>query len=255
MLTFNEKMNLMTDQKYPLAAKYDPKWIYDHKDGGHCLWLVESLSRILTLTPGMKILDLGCGNALTSIFLAKEYGVTVFAVDIIQPDENLKRIRNADVDHLVIPIQADAHRLPFASGFFDVVIAINSYQFFGTADNYTTNHLSRLLRPGGQFGLVLFGPDQEFVRQVPDFLEPSWWPDFYFFHFLDWWKWHILKTKLFNLQKADDMDRDGVRITHLWSKIMDHDQESPTGDIMRWNRFVFTRNSLDPNDLRTEKHI
>ncbi len=51
------------------------------------------------------------------------------------------------------------------------------------------------------------------------------------------------------------MDGDGVRITHLWSKIMNHDQESPTGNIMRWNRFVFIRNGLNAHDLRTIKHI
>jgi len=255
MLTHHEKMILITDEKYPLSAHYDPEWIFENCDGGHCFWLIESLSHILKLRPGMRVLDLGCGHAITSIFLAKEFGVTVYAVDIDQPDSNYLRIKDAGVEDRVIPIQADAHRLPFASGFFDVIIAINSYQFFGTADNFTTNHISRLLRPGGQLGLVLFGPDKEFNHQVPDSLKPSWWPDFYFFHSLDWWTWHILKTELFDLKHADDMDGDGVRITHLWSKIMNHDQESPTGNIMRWNRFVFIRNGLNAHDLRTIKHI
>ena len=30
----------------------------------------------------MKILDLGCGKGLTSIFLAKEFGVQVYATDL-----------------------------------------------------------------------------------------------------------------------------------------------------------------------------
>ena len=68
MLNHKEKMTMMSDEKYALAAKYDPEWIYENRNGGQCLWLVESLSRILTLTPGMKVLDLGCGNAITSIF-------------------------------------------------------------------------------------------------------------------------------------------------------------------------------------------
>lgn len=255
MLNYKEKMALMSDEKYPLAAKYDPEWIYENRNGGQCLWLAESLSRILTLTPGMKVLDLGCGNAITSIFLANEFGVTVYAVDLVSPDENHLRIQEAGVADLVIPIQADAHRLPFATGFFDVVIAINSYQFFGTADHFATNHLSRFLRPGGRLGVVLFGPDREFEGKVPAFMESSWWPDFYFFHSLDWWKWHLLKTGLFDCEQADDLDGDGVRVTHLWSKIMDHFEESPTGEVMRWNRLVFRRNNLNPEDLRTDKHI
>lgn len=245
----------MKDVKYPLAAKYDSEWIYENRNGGQCLWLIEGLSRIMKLQPGMKVLDLGCGSALTSIFLAKEFGVTVFAVDLVRPDENQKRIIEAGVENLVFPIQADAHRLPFATGFFDAIVSINSYQFFGTADNYTSDCLSHVLKPDGQFGMALFGPDKEFDKEVPEFLKPSWWPDFYFFHSLDWWKWQIEKTGLFDFITGDDFNGDGVRITHLWSKIMDHYDESPTKDVMRWNRLLFSRNQLDANDLRTAKHI
>ena len=76
-MTYEEKMSILIDQKYPLAAKYDPEWIFKNKMGCQCLWLVESLSRIMDLKPNMRVLDMGCGNALTSIFLAKEFGVTV----------------------------------------------------------------------------------------------------------------------------------------------------------------------------------
>lgn len=43
------------------------------------LWLVDSLSQHLQLEPGMRALDLGCGSAITSIFLAREFRVRVFA--------------------------------------------------------------------------------------------------------------------------------------------------------------------------------
>ncbi len=33
----------------------------------------------MNLKPGMRVLDMGCGAGFTSIILAKEYGVTVFA--------------------------------------------------------------------------------------------------------------------------------------------------------------------------------
>lgn len=255
MLTHDEKMKMLVDDNYPLSAKYDPNWMYENRNGCQCLWLVESLSQILPLKPGMKVLDIGCGNALTSIFLAKEYGVTVFAADMIDPSGNLKRIEEAGVENLVIPIRGEAHRLPFSDHFFDIIISINSFQFFGTADNYLSDHMAHLLKPDGWFGLVVFGPDKEFNGKVPEFLEDSWWPDFYYFHSLDWWKWHFEKTKLFDFSQDDDMDGDGVRITHLWSKIMNHFDDSPTKYIMRWNRLVFKRNDLMPDDLRTAKHI
>jgi cyclopropane fatty-acyl-phospholipid synthase-like methyltransferase len=46
----------------------------------------------------MRVLDLGCGRALSSIFLRKEFEVEVWAVDLwFSASENLQRIRDADV--------------------------------------------------------------------------------------------------------------------------------------------------------------
>ena len=57
--------------------------------GPHVLWLAESLSEVFEFKPGMRVLDLGCGRAVSSIFLAQEFGVTVWAADYwIKPSEN-----------------------------------------------------------------------------------------------------------------------------------------------------------------------
>jgi cyclopropane fatty-acyl-phospholipid synthase-like methyltransferase len=250
-MTHSEKMSLLIDEKYPLAAKYDPEWMYENKMGCQCLWLAESLSRAMTLKPGMRVLDMGCGKALTSIFFAKEFGVTVFANDLwISPDENWDRIRKAGVENLVFPIKGEAHDLPYAKGFFDAIISINSFQFFGTADTYLSDYMAHLLRPDGEFGLVVWGPDKEFNGKVPDSMEKSWWPDFYYFHSLDWWRWHFEKTNLFEFVMGDDMDGDGVRITHQWAKVMDKYDEMHNSMAMRWNRMVARRNSAQADDFR-----
>ena len=110
----------------------------------------------------------GCGNALTSIFLAKAFGVTVFANDLwVSPTDNWKRICNAGVENLVFPIHGEAHNLPYADNFFDAVVCINSFQFYGTADNYLSDYMAHLIKPDGQFGLVVWGPDKEFTGKVP----------------------------------------------------------------------------------------
>jgi cyclopropane fatty-acyl-phospholipid synthase-like methyltransferase len=45
------------------------------------------------LPPGGRVPDLGCGKAVTSIFLAKEYDVRVAATYLwIKPAENWQRI-------------------------------------------------------------------------------------------------------------------------------------------------------------------
>ncbi len=112
---------------YPRSAKYDPTWVIENHLGSQCLWLTESLSQVIDFRPGMRVLDIGCGKTLPSIFLAKEFGVQVWAVDPGFPaTENLDRIREAGVEDLVFPIRADARNLPFPKHFFDAAISINA---------------------------------------------------------------------------------------------------------------------------------
>jgi cyclopropane fatty-acyl-phospholipid synthase-like methyltransferase len=66
---------------FPLTAKYDPQWIRDNALGENALCQAESLARRLPFRAGMRILDLGCGKAISSIFLAREFGVQAWAVD------------------------------------------------------------------------------------------------------------------------------------------------------------------------------
>jgi cyclopropane fatty-acyl-phospholipid synthase-like methyltransferase len=61
----------------------------------------------------MRVLDLGCGRAISSIFLAKEFGVTVCAADYwIKATENFPRIEQAGCAASVFPVWAEAHALP-----------------------------------------------------------------------------------------------------------------------------------------------
>ena len=87
----------------------------------------------------MRVLDLGCGRAASSIFLRREFGVEVWATDLwIDPSENLERIQDAGVGDGVFPIHADARALPFAQGFFDAIISLDSFVYYGTDDLYAS---------------------------------------------------------------------------------------------------------------------
>ena len=58
----------------------------------------------MPLEPGTRILDMGCGAALSSIFLAKEFGVEVWAADLwVKPTENWQRITEAGWQVACIP--------------------------------------------------------------------------------------------------------------------------------------------------------
>jgi SAM-dependent methyltransferase len=213
---------LLTDPRYPLSAKYGPQWIVANEVGGHALWLMEALAQKMEPKPGMRVLDLGCGKAIGSIFLAREFGVQVWAVDRrFSPSENWARIKESGVADRVFPIQADALSLPFAAGFFDGIVSVNAYQWFGTDDLYF-GRLIELVRPGGQVGLIMPGLLQEFPGgAVPEHLAPYWSSDFLAWHTTGWWRDHLGRTGLAHIEVADALDdSDGWKLWLRWQEAM-----------------------------------
>ncbi len=59
----------------PRASAWDRHWVESNSLGENVLRLAESLTQVLPLRAGMRVLDLGCGRAVSSIFMAREYGV------------------------------------------------------------------------------------------------------------------------------------------------------------------------------------
>src|SRR5512145_2084376 len=130
--------NRLVCERFPRSSKYHPEWVVASASGGaNSLWLVEWLSAALDLRPGMRVLDLGCGRASSSIFLHREFGVQVWATDLwINASENIQRIRDAGVEDGVFPLHADARALPFAAEFFDAIVCLDCFNYFGTDDLY-----------------------------------------------------------------------------------------------------------------------
>ena len=50
---------------------------------------------------------------------------------------------------LIFPIHGEAHALPYANDFFDAIICINSFQFYGTADNFLIRLYGTSAQTGG----------------------------------------------------------------------------------------------------------
>lgn len=95
--------------------------------------LEEELLQNSKIKSGAVVCDLGSGQGLTSVFLTKEYGYTVYAADLwSDPEENRVFFREMGLDDSqIIPVKADAEALPFEKEFFDAVISTDSYNYFG----------------------------------------------------------------------------------------------------------------------------
>ena len=143
--------------EFPRSSRYDAGWMLGNQMGPNALWLLEWLCERLPIAAGARVLDLGCGKAMTSVFLAKEFGAHVHAVDLwMDPDHNWRRAVEAGVADRVCPLRAEAHALPFAAGYFDAIVSIDAFHYFGT-DLLYVDYLARFLRPGGLLGVVVPG--------------------------------------------------------------------------------------------------
>ena len=156
---------------FPRASRYSPDWLISSISGGaNSLWLAEWLSEVVELKPGMRVLDLGCGRAAQSIFLAREFGVQVWATDLwFSASENQQRSRDAGVDDRVTAVHADARSLPFEPEFFDAIFCIDSFPYFATDDHYLS-YLARFAKPGGVLGLAGACMLQEIDGEIPEHL-------------------------------------------------------------------------------------
>jgi cyclopropane fatty-acyl-phospholipid synthase-like methyltransferase len=189
--------NLISPSSFPLTAKYDPQWIRDNALGENALCQAESLARRLPLRPGMRILDLGCGKAASSIFLAREFGVEVWAADsATSPTENRKRAVACQCEASVFPLRVDAH--------FDAVVAIDSFLYYGTDDRYLS-YLVEFIEPGGYIGVVdiAFTRDVQSIDDAPEYLRPQFEKHWSYVHTVEWWARHWEKTGLVEVRCAE----------------------------------------------------
>ncbi len=206
-------------KNYIKANSYDREFVENHIMGPNPLCLLETVCEHLNLTPDMRILDLGCGMGITSIFLAKEYGAAVYATDLwINPTENFKRIQKFNLEDKVIPIYADANALPYPEDYFDAVIAIDSYNYFGLNDKYFPNTLNKHLKDNAQIGLAFAGLSREideFPKQFEGILKQD---DLDTFTTLDNWKRIFAKSGLTKIKASDEFE-DSKELWYEWAKI------------------------------------
>jgi SAM-dependent methyltransferase len=210
--------NQLISAQFPRSSQYHQEWVVASASGGaNSLCLTEWLSTALDLRAGMRVLDLGCGRASSSIFLRREFEVQVWATDLwISASENIQRIRDAGVEDGVFPLHADARSLPFGAGFFDAIICVDSYYYFGTDDLYL-NYLAQFVKVGGQVGIAGAGLMQEVQGPVPDHLRALWTQDFWSLHSAAWWRQHWDRTGVVDVEVADTMP-DGWRFWLDWQR-------------------------------------
>lgn len=245
----------MSNVHFPRSAKYNPAWLTAGASGGaNPLQLTEWLCSAIDLTPNMRVLDLACGRAMSSVFLHREYGVQVWATDLwFDVTENLHRIRDAGVEANVFPIHADARALPFANEFFDAIICIDALPYFGTDETFLPN-LARFVKPGGTIAFAGAGLVREIDGDLPEHLAAWWEPPMWSLHAPEWWRRHWERTAIVDIESADVMV-DGWQHWLTWHRQIAPDNlveisavEADAGRFLGYGRVIARRRADAPLD-------
>lgn len=160
----------------------------DYMMGPCSIRLLDELTTRYPLPLGKRILDLGCGAGLTSLFTAREFSATVYAVDLwVSATANYARFQEWQVDEQIVPIHANALDLPFAHSYFDAIISVDSYHYFASNSTYFQEKLLPLVKPGGWILIAVPGLHEEFDK-VPACYTSWAGEEVCMFHNCDWWR-------------------------------------------------------------------
>ena len=132
--------------------------------------------RAADMAAGSPILDMPVGTGYFSIDVAQQHSGIVVGVDLAEGmvREARAAARSAGATNLCA-LRGDAHRLPFATGTFKIILCWNGLQVIPGTDE-TLAELARVLRPDGtMFVSALNLPVSDLLserasRRVPPFL-------------------------------------------------------------------------------------
>ncbi len=143
----------------------------------------------MTFTSDQTVLDLGCGTGLTSMFIAKETGATVYANDLwISDEDNRRRFVRWGLEQQLIPVHEDANDLHFEKEKFDALISIDSYHYFGGRKGFFADRILPFLKPGGVALIGVPGMKDAFDGRSEELCRDWLADEAYMFQSPRWWK-------------------------------------------------------------------
>ena len=184
--------------EYIKAEKYNFEIINQKIMGPNPLKLEEELMKDNLIPKGAVVMDLGSGQGITSVFLVKEYGFKVYAIDLwSEAKENQKFFAEMGLtEKEIIAVKADATALKCEKEFFDAVVSTDSYNYFGRDGSYLDEKLLPFVKRGGYIYIVVPGMKKDCHDHLPEELLLSWTPEqLDYIHDLAYWKNIVSKSQ------------------------------------------------------------
>ena len=215
--------------KYPLSEKYSTPELMAKIMGPNPIKLEEELLIDNKIPDGATVCDLGSGQGLTSVFLAKEYGYKVYAADLwSDPDENRKFFDEMGLDEeQIVPVKADAENLPFDTEFFDAVVSTDSYNYFGRNPDYLDVKLLPFVKSGGYIYIAIPGMKKDCHDNLPKELLLSWTPEqLEYMHDTEYWHKMVEQCCDADIITVEEMQSND----EVWADWLKQENEYAVGD-------------------------
>lgn len=130
-----------------------------------------ALVEALDVTPGQQVLDVAAGTGNATV-VAAQRGAVVTASDLSPHMVERGRARTRGLGLAVDWVEADAEDLPFPDASFDIVTSVFG-AVFAPRPELMVSEVTRVLRPGGAFGLTCWEPESHFGRMTE--VMRRWW--------------------------------------------------------------------------------
>ena len=215
--------------KYIKSEKYNTPELMSKIMGPNPVKLEEELLIDSKIPENAVVCDLGSGQGLTSVFLAREYGYTVYAADLwSDPEENRKFFDEMGLSReKIIPVKADAENLPFNKEFFDAVVSTDSYNYFGRDENYLDDKLLPYVKSGGYIYIAIPGMKKDCHDNLPKELLLSWTPEqLEYMHDVEYWSKMAGKCQGAEVIAVSEMESND----EVWVDWLMQDNEYAKGD-------------------------
>ncbi len=223
-------MQSQESQSFPKANSFDTALVRSKIMGPNPLKLCEELLCGASIPRGARVCDLGSGTGITSALLAREYGFDTYAVDLwSDPEENRAFFDSLGIPRNTIrPVKADASQgLPFEHDFFDAVVSIDSYNYYGRDPHYLGERLLPYVKRGGMLCLSIPGMVRDCHENLPDCLLTSWTPEqLDYMHDIAWWRAMIEPTAGVEIVSMQPM----LCTNEAWADWLACDNEYAAGD-------------------------
>ena len=215
--------------RYPKSEKYMGNDYMKYIMGPNPLKLCEELLAEHRIPAGARVMDLGSGEGLTSAFLAKEYGFTVYAADLwSEPESHYPLFENFGLSReQCIPVKADANDLPFEREFFDSVVCVDSYNYFGRDPAYLDEKLLPFVKSGGMIYAAVTGMKKDCHDNIPEVLLRSWNAEqLDYIHDAQWWRSMVSRSRDCEVVSVHEMQSNA----EAWADWLKQDNEYAVGD-------------------------